>query len=122
MVHNSLASNQHLLLGPWWHLAWVDSLGALNFGSSADVQKAMVSDYLLAFYDRYLMGKDVAVPAVRYFAMSRNRWQEAEDWPLPQTQWQRFYLNSQGHANGAEGDGMLTQYRTGFGDCRYIPL
>jgi putative CocE/NonD family hydrolase len=100
---------QHLLVGPWWHLAWVDSLGALNFGSSADVQKAMVSDYLLAFYDRYLMGKDIPLPAVRYFAMSRNRWQEAEDWPLLQIQWQRFYLNSRGHANGAVGDGVLTR-------------
>jgi putative CocE/NonD family hydrolase len=105
----SSRSGQHLVIGPWWHLAWVDSLGAVNFGSSADLQKGMVSDNLLAFYDRYLRGKDVRVPAVRYFAMGRNRWQEAADWPLPQTEWQRFYLSSRGHANAAAGDGVLSR-------------
>jgi uncharacterized protein len=39
--------------------------------------------------------------------MGRNRWQTAEDWPLPQTQWQRFFFHSHGNANTAAGDGVL---------------
>jgi putative CocE/NonD family hydrolase len=56
-----------------------------------------------------LRGKEVKIPAVKYFVMGRNRWEEADDWPLPQTQWQRLYLHSRGKANTAVGDGALSR-------------
>ena len=33
---------------------------------------------------------------------------ESDGWPLPETQWQRFYLHSNGKANTASGDGLLS--------------
>jgi uncharacterized protein len=101
--------NQHLIVGPWWHTVWGDSLGALNFSPAADIQRGGISDLHLAFYDRYLLGKDIQIPRVTYFAMGRNLWQEADDWPLPQTRWQRYYLSSQGKANTSAGDGVLSR-------------
>ncbi len=116
---------QHLIVGPWWHTVWGDFLGALNFGAAADIQRGGVSDGHLAFFNRYLKGKDVRIPAVRYFAMGRNVWREAADWPLPGTSWQRFYLHSKGSANTSDGDGFLSLEEPQSGVCdtfSYDPL
>jgi putative CocE/NonD family hydrolase len=88
-------------------------LGAINFGASADVKRAMISEQNIAFYDRYLRGKDVQIPTVRYFLMGKNIWKTADTWPLPETQWQRFYLHSNGNANTAAGDGRLSRDEPG---------
>lgn len=101
--------SQHLLVGPWWHTSWGEFLGAINFGASASVHKAMISDFNIAFYDRYLRGMDIKMPAVRYFLMGKNCWLESDDWPLPKSRWQRFYLHSRGHANTVDGDGALSR-------------
>lgn len=102
-------NGQHILAGPWTHGPPVTFLGDINFGPSAGGAAARVTEQQVAFYDRYLRGKDIQIPAVRYFVMGRNQWQTAEDWPLPQTQWQRFFLHSRGRANTAAGDGVLTR-------------
>jgi hypothetical protein len=46
---------------------------------------------------------------VRYFVMGLNRWRNADAWPLPQTEWQRFFLHSKGRSNTAAGDGLLSR-------------
>jgi len=100
---------QHLLVGPWMHGRILDFLGELNFGASAGLWQAQVSEQNIAFFDKYLRGRDIQIPTVRYFVMGRNRWQTADDWPLPQTQWQRFFFHSKGGANTAAGDGGLSR-------------
>jgi len=99
---------QHVLCGPWVHggdlLAYV---GARHFGPVARGIAALVKERHMAFFDRYLMGKDVRVPIVRYFVMGPDVWREADDWPLPQTDWQRFHLHGGGRANTLSGDGLL---------------
>jgi putative CocE/NonD family hydrolase len=52
---------------------------------------------------------DIEIPVARYFVMGRNRWQTANAWPPPQTQWQRFFLHSRGNANTSAGDGVLSR-------------
>jgi uncharacterized protein len=101
--------HQHLLLGPWSHSQYANSLGGLNFGDSADAKFFGLAEYNLSFYNKYLLGMDVDLPTVRYFVMGKNRWQDAADWPLPQTQWQRYYLHSSGKANSASGNGVLSR-------------
>ena len=100
---------QHILVGPWPHDRLVDFLGNLNFGASAGTWQARVSEQNMAFFDRYLCGKDIEIPPVRYFLMGMNVWKTADAWPLPQTQWQRFYLHSKGGANTSAGDGLLSR-------------
>jgi len=101
--------SQHVVMGPWIHGAKLQSfVGDLNFGPTAGVPGAMTTEHHIAFFNKYLRGMDIDLPVVRYFVMGRNRWHNADTWPLPQTQWQRFFLHSKGRANTSEGDGLLT--------------
>lgn len=52
---------------------------------------------ILKWHDHWLKGIDTGVmdePAVRYWVMGANEWRTASDWPLPETQWTKLYLNS----------------------------
>ena len=105
---------QHVLMGSWIHGSRLLAFwGGLHFGASAGVPGALVSEQSMAFFDKYLRGKEIEIPTIRYFVMGRNRWYNADAWPLPQTQWQRFYLHSRGRANTCEGDGLLSQDEPG---------
>ena len=84
-------------------------LGDIDFGILADDVGSQAWGYQISFFDKYLQGKDVSLPVVRYFTMGRNTWHDAPDWPLPQTDWQRFFLHSRGGANSCFGDGLLTR-------------
>jgi putative CocE/NonD family hydrolase len=110
----SARNGQHVLCGPWAHgaslLAFV---GELHFGPVARSIAAFVKERHIAFFDKYLRGKDLDIPAVRYFVMGRDKWQNADAWPLPQTDWQRFYLHSKGRAHTMAGDGLLSRDEPG---------
>ena len=52
---------------------------------------------MLRWYDHWLRGIDTGIleePPVTYWTMGENAWRHAADWPLPETQWTRLYLNS----------------------------
>jgi hypothetical protein len=40
--------------------------------------------------------------------MGANRWRDADEWPLADTDWQTWYLHSGGRANSVLGDGVLS--------------
>jgi putative CocE/NonD family hydrolase len=101
--------HQHLLAGPWSHCKPQRVLGDIDFGPFADDQGSGAFAYLISFFDKYLKGMDINLPAVRYFTMGRNTWQDASAWPLAQTTWQRYFLHSQAGANSTSGDGRLTR-------------
>jgi putative CocE/NonD family hydrolase len=106
---------QHMIIGPWVHGARLHNfIGALNFGAYGSGAGAFMINRHIGFFDKYLRGIDskYLVP-IRYFVMGRNRWKNAETWPLPETQWQRFFLHSRGHANTAGGDGVLGREEPG---------
>jgi hypothetical protein len=51
----------------------------------------------LSWYDHWLKGIDTGImrePAVKYWVMGANEWRQADDWPLPETQWTKLYLAS----------------------------
>ncbi len=101
--------HQHLLAGPWCHCKPQRVLGDIDFGPYADETGSRASAYLLSFFDKYLKGKDIVLPPVRYFTMGKNIWHDSSSWPLPQTEWQRFFLHSRGKANSCSGDGILSR-------------
>lgn len=48
------------------------------------------------WFDHWIKGEDNGImdePPVRAFVMGTGRWKEAEDWPIPDTEYQRFYLH-----------------------------
>ncbi len=118
-------AHQHLFAGPWAHARPQRVLGHVDFGHFADEAGSGSSAYLLRFFDKYLKGEDIALPAVRYFTMGRNTWHDAPAWPLPATDWQRFFLHSRGNARSRAGDGTLTRDEPGNeppDTCIYNPL
>jgi putative CocE/NonD family hydrolase len=104
-----------LILGPWTHgdrsLTYA---GDVDFGAAAAVDGNLADDFFalrLRWFDHWVRGVENGVgmePAVRVFVMGggsgrRNAagrldhggfWRTASAWPLPQTEFTRFYLQS----------------------------
>lgn len=101
--------NQKLLMGPWPHAVnSTRKLGAVDFGSTALID---LDGYELRWFDRWLKGMDNGImsePPVRIFLMGRNEWEDQADWPIPGTQFVKYFLQSKGSANSLFGDGALT--------------
>jgi len=74
----------HLILGPWKHGVIETGerlVGDIDFGPEAGID---YDEVLLRFFDEHLRGQDTglaAEPAVRYFVMGANKWQESNAWP-----------------------------------------
>jgi len=103
---------QYLICGPWTHGFHVRAYaGGLHFGAAASPLAAFTNERRIAFFDKYLRGIESPNPnpPVRYFVMGVNRWRNAVTWPLPNTEWQRFFLHSKGRAHTAAGDGVLSR-------------
>jgi uncharacterized protein len=52
---------------------------------------------ILRWHDYWLKDIDTGVmnePPVRYWVMGANAWRTGTDWPLPESQWTKFYLSS----------------------------
>lgn len=110
--------HQRLLIGPWHHTSMRvgNPVGEIDFGVGSTGAEYEVESLRMRWYDRWLRGEDNGVedePAVRVFTMGANRWTTAEEWPLPQTDWQRWFLHSAGKANSRRGDGSLSREAPG---------
>jgi len=52
---------------------------------------------ILRWHDYWLKGMETGImnePPVKFWVMGANRWRFADDWPLPETRWTKFYLHS----------------------------
>ncbi len=103
------ARQPRMVIGPWEHI--INSrreAAGVDFGEDALIDW---DGYVLRWFDYHLMGIDNGIlddPPVHVFVMGRNEWRTADDWPLPETQFTRYYLHSGGDANSSEGDGLLS--------------
>jgi hypothetical protein len=51
----------------------------------------------MKWYDYWLKGIDTGImdePAVRYYVTGENKWRYADNWPIPETVWTPYYLDS----------------------------
>jgi hypothetical protein len=99
-----------LVIGPWAHGVSLGEFPSGSFGLIANAMVADVTAQTIRFFDRHLRGIDNGLddePPVRIFVMGANQWRNEPDWPLPDTQYTAYYLNSAGHANSNTGDGQL---------------
>jgi len=103
------ASLQKLVLGPWGHTDTATrAVGGEDFGPSAVVD--LQREYL-RWFDHFLRGVDNGIetePLVSLFVMGSNRWIEGDEYPLPETVMERWYLRGEGNANTSAGDGSLS--------------
>ena len=81
---------------------WYRSIKApkkLMYAGPAHLQRPFSSFHneILKWHDHWLKGIDTGImdePPVKVWVMGANKWRHGEDWPLPETRWTKFYLNS----------------------------
>ncbi len=120
-LSKTLKSPVHLVMGPWIHGAQGSSAhGQVSFGKDAAWADPLA--WRLAWYDRWLKGKEQTFPKVRVFVMGTGDgrkdakgmkqhggfWRDEEEWPLARTKYVSFYLRKGGllspEAPGGAGD------------------
>ena len=104
--------NQFAIISPTAHCMseqqenWENAvIGDLAVG---DIRKDYFRIYL-DWFDHWLKGVDndvTRMPKLQYYAMGANEWRSADKWPLGNTEYQNYYLHSDGDAN--TGAGALT--------------
>ncbi len=105
------ARRPRLVMGPWHHTLPLASLvGQVDMGFRSSYVSIDYDGMQLDYFDHWLKrkrnGADSDRP-VKVYVMGANQWREEADWPLPGTEWRRYYLHSRGKANSAYGDGIL---------------
>lgn len=104
---------QYLIVAPTSHCSFERAtehtmVGARDVG---DARFDFAGTYV-KWMDYWLKGRDngiAAMPKVQYYVMGRNEWRSAPAWPLPTTQFTKFYLTSDGRANSRFGTGGLVR-------------
>ena len=103
--------NQKMVIGPWVHnvgnFGRETRTGDVEFGDAAQID---LRAERVRWFDYWLKGIENGVtdePPVKVFVMGANRWREASDWPVPGTQYTRYYLHSGGNSNSVFGGGGL---------------
>ncbi|WP_268967154.1 CocE/NonD family hydrolase, partial [Mycobacteroides abscessus] len=88
------------------HISYTGQFRDRLFGPSA---RTNIAPEHIAFFDEHLRGvaPEKPAPRVRIFVMGIDRWRDEADWPLPDTQYTDYYLDSAGSAATRNGDGAL---------------
>ncbi|MBV9046846.1 MAG: CocE/NonD family hydrolase [Solirubrobacterales bacterium] len=105
------ARRPRLVIGPWAHGDSVGWFAQRSYGFLSNYLALDPTALHLRWFDHYLKGVENGAgedPPVQIFVMGIDAWRDERDWPLPDTSYTRYYLHSQGHANTAAGDGVLS--------------
>jgi uncharacterized protein len=104
--------NTHLIVGPWRHaecyLGGAVRVGEMEFGAESVLPMRRLR---MNFLRRHLLegGSDTPEPRVRLFITGSRRWREFDRYPPPPAEIRTWFLCSGGAANGATGDGRLSE-------------
>jgi uncharacterized protein len=98
---------QHLMITIGGHSGSKRKVGEVDFGPDAAFDEVAIT---LDWFDYLLLGKQNQFSRgnpVRIFVMGKNEWRDEPAWPLARATETRYYLESDGKANSAAGDGSL---------------
>lgn len=120
---------QHVILGPGNHCEHLTLQDTDRFGElEVKNAKAPLAQMFRSWFDYWLKGEGdglKAQPPYAFYVLGEHRWLAADQWPPKEAQVQRWYLHSQGRANSARGDGVLTPempQQQGQDGYRYDPM
>ncbi len=104
--------NQFVIISPTTHCGSERTTEHTSVGDRdlGDPRKDFWKIYV-DWFDHWLNGDGsdfTDMPKVQYYLMGMNEWRSAEQWPLPETRFTRYYLRSDGQANSRFGSGTLT--------------
>ena len=99
VAHQSPATDNRLVMGPWSHGAWErskgDHLGPVAFG--ADTSEWFQTEVLFPFFMHHLKGaQDPGLAKATVFETGTNRWHRLAAWPPPQAKNAKLYLQPNG--------------------------
>ena len=100
---------QRLLVIPGGHAGMGRRIGDVDLGPNAPFHE---TETMLDWYDYLFKGAHNQMASekpVKIFVLGENAWREEADWPPPEAQTVRYYLESGGHANSLRGDGTLAR-------------
>jgi len=107
-LKKSNKENIKMIIGPWVHTDQSPRrLYGQDMGPEADIN---IMDIYTRWFDFWLKDANNGImdePMVQVFNMGPNRWLKADTYPLPETQFTSFFLNSESGANSSLGDGAL---------------
>ena len=108
----NVADNQYLVIAPVLHCSYKRATENTIVGERSVGDARLNYDELTwGWFDMLLKEQQndfkATQPRVRYYTMGSNKWQQAESFPLPNTEIKDFYLSSAGKANTRNGDGAL---------------
>lgn len=108
------AADHVLIVGPWLHGVNRDRVvGERDAGPEAMIDLDGIRD---AWMDhRMLGGSRPDLPRFAYFVPALNQWRAAGAFPVPETRFTEYFLDSGGHANTLAGDGRLRTDAPGSG-------
>jgi putative CocE/NonD family hydrolase len=107
-------NGQRLLITIGGHAGGGRHVGDVDFGEAA--AEFNEDDATLDWYDYLLKGKQNRWSSdqhVRLFVMGVNQWRDEADWPLARARETKYFLGSDGRANTAAGDGVLSTTQSG---------
>ena len=88
--------NQRLIVGPWVHGPTnIDNrfAGEFDFGPDAALD---FNELRLPWFDFWLKGKNNGIDEtkkIHFFVMGKNEWKQADEWPLKNTTYTKYYFN-----------------------------
>jgi putative CocE/NonD family hydrolase len=105
--------NMHMVIAPTLHCNMGRSESEHTVVGERDMGDARY-DYVglvQRWFDHWLKGADNGVdrePKVRFYMMGANQWKTSDSWPPKNVDLVPYYLDSDGGANSALGNGRLT--------------
>jgi putative CocE/NonD family hydrolase len=112
--------NAKLIIGYWRHGGPYPhsendytKLGAFDFGPDALLD---LETYELRWFDCWLKefkNNIMNEAKVKLFILGKDEWRDEKEWPLPDTEYTKFYFHSSGKANTLFGDGRLSMEVSG---------
>jgi putative CocE/NonD family hydrolase len=110
-----VAARRHLVIAPGTHCHHEETGQSGRFGD-IEVHNAEQSyfEWYAQWFDHWLRDRGdglAAMPTYLVYMLGEHRWLSVSSWPPAEAHMQRWYLDSGGHANSHDGDGVLAPDR-----------
>ncbi|MCF8069229.1 MAG: CocE/NonD family hydrolase [Desulfobacterales bacterium] len=106
-----IRDKQWLRIGPFDHEYTAADTGHVGRIEIEDLQSINHWRVLERFFNHFLKGEQNGFdmePKVQAYIMGKEKWLKSEQWPLPETDFKKYYFTSDGNANSMYGDGGLS--------------